>query len=74
MDKAAKCLHRLFEIAPSKKRNFILDQVLFSFSANKSVKSLNVNQNLVIIYLKNKFKVFFYCNKENVPNTRLVSC
>lgn len=58
MDKAAKCLHRLFEIAPSKKRNFILDQVLFSFSANKSVKSLNVNQNLVIIYLKNKFGLF----------------
>lgn len=27
MDKAAKCLHRLFELAPSKKRNYILDQV-----------------------------------------------
>ena len=27
MDKAAKCLHRLFELAPIKKRNYILDQV-----------------------------------------------
>ena len=27
MDKAAKCLHRLFELAASKKRNYILDQV-----------------------------------------------
>ena len=27
MDKAAKCLHRLFELAPTKKRNYILDQV-----------------------------------------------
>ena len=29
MDKAAKCLHRLFELAPSKKRNYILDQVKY---------------------------------------------
>lgn len=30
MDKAAKCLHRLFELAPTKKRNYILDQVNFT--------------------------------------------
>ena len=29
MDKAAKCLHRLFELAPTKKRNYILDQVKY---------------------------------------------
>ena len=41
MDKAAKCLHRLFELAASKKRNYILDQVrllhtrrLFSYYKN----------------------------------------
>ena len=32
MDKAAKCLHRLFELAPTKKRNYILDQVKYIYS------------------------------------------
>lgn len=27
MDKVAKCLHRLFELAAMKKRHYILDQV-----------------------------------------------
>lgn len=35
MDKAAKCLHRLFELAPSKKRNYILDQTNVYLSAQK---------------------------------------
>ena len=43
MDKAAKCLHRLFELAASKKRNYILDQVRLLhtrrlFSYNKNVR------------------------------------
>ncbi|XP_058965982.2 heterogeneous nuclear ribonucleoprotein U-like protein 1 isoform X2 [Pocillopora verrucosa] len=35
MDKAAKCLHRLFELAASKKRNYILDQTNVYLSAQK---------------------------------------
>lgn len=35
MDKAAKCLHRLFELAPTKKRNYILDQTNVYLSAQK---------------------------------------
>ncbi|XP_015759797.1 PREDICTED: heterogeneous nuclear ribonucleoprotein U-like protein 1, partial [Acropora digitifera] len=35
MDKAAKCLHRLFELAPTKTRNYILDQTNVYLSAQK---------------------------------------
>ncbi|XP_001625157.3 heterogeneous nuclear ribonucleoprotein U isoform X2 [Nematostella vectensis] len=35
MDKAAKSLHRLFEIAPAKKRNYILDQTNVYLAAQK---------------------------------------
>lgn len=35
MDKAAKCLHRLFELAPTQTRNYILDQTNVYLSAQK---------------------------------------
>ena len=31
MEKATKCLRRIFELAPTKKRNYILDQVNYKF-------------------------------------------
>ncbi|KAK3736633.1 hypothetical protein QZH41_017018 [Actinostola sp. cb2023] len=55
MDKAAKCLHRLFEIASSKKRNYILDQTNVYLSAqNKKMRSFEGFQRKAIICIPNQ--------------------